>query len=104
MSGGGRRRVAQPTGRVLRPKPVTLPASAVIPSRNLIEPAPQHFTHRLVREAPYFFEKPAKGAVPASHLPAGTPVLLLSTQGRTAWVADRRGLHVAVAAVTLQKI
>jgi hypothetical protein len=104
MSGGGGRRIRQPTGRFLRPKTVTLPASAVIPSRNLIEPAPRHFTHRLARDEPYFFLKPGKGIVPAGHFPAGTPVLLLSTQGRTGWVADRRGLHVAVACASLQKL
>jgi hypothetical protein len=83
---------------------VTLPERALIPSRKLVDPAPREFTHRLVREEPYYFERPVKGAVSAGRLPTGTRVVLLSRQGRTCWVVDRRGLHVAVACGSLEKL
>lgn len=105
MSRGGGSRVRRPKapGRVLRPKMATLPESAVIPSRNLIEPAPTRFTHRLVRDEPFFLRNPESGAAPAGRLPAGTPVIVRSARGGTCWVVDRRGLRVAVARASVEK-
>jgi hypothetical protein len=55
-------------------------------------------------EEPYYFQRPVKGARPAGRLPAGTQVLLRSRQGRTCWVVDGRGLRVAVACESLDKL
>lgn len=106
MSPGSGRRITRPTasGRFLRPKTFTLPESALVPSRNVIEPAPNQFTHRVVRDEPYFFQKPVKSAATAGRFAAGTPVVLLSKDGRTCWVSDGQGLHVAVACASLERL
>ena len=42
-------------GEVSRPKPEVLPASALIPTSNLIAPAPNQFTHEIARKAPFYY-------------------------------------------------
>lgn len=81
----------------LRP-PVTVAAeSAVVPPQNLIVPAPNQFTHTVMRNQPFFFGAAGEGKAADGELPAGTAVVLLVYDGgRACRVADGRGLYVEI--------
>lgn len=90
----------------VRPDPVVLPESAVVPARNVIRPAPNQFTHELTRPAPFYFDGAQQGGPPDGELPAGTKVVLLvrhddDTRCR---VADARALYVEVEFDALRKL
>jgi hypothetical protein len=59
-------------GVMLRPPAVVLDKKALIPERNLVRPAPNHFTHELVVDEPYHFDRPDQLDEPDGVLPART--------------------------------
>jgi len=78
-----------------RPEIVILPEGAAIPDRNLIRPAPNQFTHRLLRSQPYYFSYPAQDSSATGELPVDTKVALLRYDGgRYCRVVDGQGLYV----------
>jgi hypothetical protein len=87
-------------GRILRPEPVVLGDSALIPAEHLISPPPSRFTHELAIDQPF-----ALGAgQPAGVLRAGTPVAVLAEGEQTSRVADRNGLSVEVPTASLRPL
>jgi len=89
----------------LRPKATVLPESALIPEKNLISPAPNQFTHRLMREQIYYYDMAREGVPPDGLLPAETKVVLLVHDGgERCRIADGRGLYVEIEYVALRKL
>jgi hypothetical protein len=81
---------------ILRPEPQVLGGDALVPERNLIDPAPNQFTHVIRSAQPYHYTEPEGDQPPDGTFEAGTRVVLLAHDGgRTCWVADGRGLYVA---------
>ena len=92
-------------GRMLRPKAMVLPETALVPARNLIQPAPNQFTHDVTKEQPYYFTSPKQTAPAEGNFAAGTKVLLIRHDGGGfCHVADGRGLYVATAFKGLRPI
>ena len=92
-------------GEVSRPKAEVLAASAVIPPINLIEPAPNQFTHEITRPEPYYYTEGEKERTPDGTFERGTPVVLLHDEGSgRCHVADGRGLYVVVARAALRRL
>ncbi|MFN8466929.1 MAG: hypothetical protein U0X20_15355 [Caldilineaceae bacterium] len=92
-------------GEVSRPKPEVLPASALIPTSNLIEPAPNQFTHEIARQAPFYYTASDEGRPPDGTFARGTPVVLLHDGGGgRCYVADGRGLYVVVDRKALRRL
>ena len=81
-----------------------LPESAAIPSRNVIQPPPNQFTHEVRTEQPYYYVGSQQAAPPEGTFPAGTKVILLSRTESECYVADARGLYVATACKGLRRI
>lgn len=82
----------------LRPKAVVLPASAAVPAANLLQPAPNQFTHVVENEQPFFYRADQPGAKPDGMLPAGADVVLMRREGASlCHVVDARGLYVLTA-------
>jgi hypothetical protein len=94
------------SGRFLRPKSKVLPASALIPAANLIEPPPNSFTHRVDKPQPYWYQAPATPAAPGDGMfGAATSVLLMGAHdAELCRVADGRGLYVLTARDGLRPI
>jgi hypothetical protein len=91
-------------GEVSRPKAEVLAASAVIPSTNLIEPAPNQFTHEITQPEPYYYREGEEERTPDGTFERGTPVVLLHDKGSgRCHVADGRGLYVVVARTALRR-
>ena len=89
----------------LRPKSVVLPEDSIVSEQNLIEPAPNQFTHELRRAQRYYFAGPQQAAPPDGEFPAGTRVVLLVYDGGSyCRVADGRGLYVSVEYDALKRI
>lgn len=83
------------SGRMLRPKRSVLPASALIPAANVLQPPPNRFTHKVAAPQPYWFALPPDEAHADGLFEAGTPVVLLHHDGGVLCrVADGRGLYV----------
>jgi hypothetical protein len=91
-------------GRVLRPDPVVLSEGAVVPDANLIDPAPNRFTHELARDEPYRFDVHPRRPKPDGVLAAGTPVAVLVEGPETCRVATGSGLYVDVPAGALRAL
>lgn len=93
-------------GRFLRPEMTELPRSAVIPDRNLLDPAPDRLTHELLRDEPYFYGTAASGTAPDGVFPAKTKVLLVERDagGERCRVADAGGLFVEIACAGLRPL
>jgi hypothetical protein len=91
-------------GVVLRPEPVVLGDEALVPERNVIRPPPNHFTHELVVDEPYRFDRPEDTGQPDGVLPAGTPVALLVDGPDRCRVVDGSGLYVEVRRASLRKL
>jgi hypothetical protein len=90
---------------MIRPPMTVLPDSAVVPKRNRILPAPNHFTHEIVAMQPYYYALPGKNSPPDGEFSAGTKVVLLARgRGPYCHVADERGLYVATAFGGLRKL
>jgi hypothetical protein len=86
---------------ILRPDVVELGDEAVIPDHNLIRPPPNRFTHRVIVDEPYWFDRPHHGDEPDGVFAAGTPVLLLVAGDDRSRVADAGGLYVQVSTASL---
>jgi hypothetical protein len=85
------------TGGFTRPQAEVLAPADLIPSANLIRPAPNCFTHETVRDQPYYYDSGEVGRSPDGTLPKGAQVVLLVYGGGTyCRVVDARGLYVAV--------
>ena len=92
----------EPQEGFLRPQFEIVGEESLVPEDNLVRPAPQRFTHELVRAEPYFY---AAGEAPAGHLPAGSRVVLMGDDGAgRCRVVDGRGLYVEVACDSLRTL
>jgi len=92
-------------GRMLRPRATVLPESALVPERNLLQPPPNKFTHKVIADQPYYYATPGEKDAPDGTFPAGTKVVVLSHDGSSICdVADSRGLRVVTAFNGLQPI
>lgn len=81
----------------LRPDAEVLPESAMVPAKNIINPAPNQFTHEVTGAAPFYYDGAQQGRPPDGELPAGAKVVLLVHDGGPyCRVADGRGLYVEV--------
>jgi hypothetical protein len=89
---------------MLRPKPSVLTDEALVPARNLVRPAPNRFTHRLVVDEPYGFDRPGPGDEPDGVLAAGTPVVVLVEGADRSRVVDANGLYVEVRRASLAEL
>lgn len=91
--------------RFLRPDPVVLDDSAVVPPENLVSPPPREFTHVLNAPTDYFYARGRKQGAPDGRLDAGTRVLVVARDdaGRCR-VVDRRGLSVYLACSALRAV
>ena len=98
-----RRRRGKPDGetRVLRPEVSVLSGDALVPSGNIVEPPPNHFSHELTRDEPYSYGT-EPSAASDGQLTQGTPVLLVAVDGSYARVIDPSGLYVRVRADSLR--
>lgn len=90
--------------QVLRPAPVVLPDDAIIPPHNLVRPAPTRFTHELVVDEPYRFDRPRPRDEPDGVLPAGTPVVVLVDGAERSRVVDSAGRYVEVRTSSLRAL
>jgi hypothetical protein len=89
----------------LRPEITVLPESALVPDRNLISPAPNQFTHELIRSQPYYYGQGEQATPPDGHFPAGTKVILLFYEGGTyCRVVNGQGLYVEIEYDSLRKL
>jgi hypothetical protein len=91
-------------GTMLRPEASVLSDRALVPDRNLIRPAPNRFTHKLLADEPYRLDRPEPGDQPDGVLPAGTPVVLLVEGPDRCRVVDGSGLYVEVRRASLGKL
>ena len=86
----------------LRPRFEILGEDSLVPDDNLVRPAPDRFTHELVRTEPYSY---GAGEAPAGQLPAGTRVVVTDDDGAgRCRVVDSRGLSVEVASDSLRRL
>jgi hypothetical protein len=91
--------------RFIRPEASVLPESALVPEKNLISPAPNQFTHELIRKQPYYFGNSESGSPPDGFLAEGTKlVLLLYGGGSFCRVSDAQGLYVEIEYAGLRKL
>jgi hypothetical protein len=93
----GTEEIARLSEGFTRPPARVLPESAIVPSKNLIVPAPNQFTHTVTRTQPFFYGAAQDAEAPDGELPAGTEVVLLVYDaGQYCRVADGRGLYVEI--------
>jgi hypothetical protein len=91
-------------GTMLRPEAVVLGEEALVPARNIVRPPPNHFTHELVVDEPYWLDRPGPRAKrPDGTLLAGTPVVLLVEEDDRCRVVDGRGLYVEIRRSSLRE-
>ena len=86
---------------VLRPDVQVLPDEALVPDANVIRPPPNRFTHKLLIDEPYCFERSARTGESDGALAAGTPVVVLIEGPDRCRVVDGRGLYVEVSRASL---
>lgn len=91
-------------GRMLRPEPVVLGEEALVPDRNVVDPAPNRFTHELTEDEPYRFDRPEPSDEFDGVLAAGTPVVLLVDGPERCRVVDGRGLYVEVRCASMREL
>ncbi|MGH3822903.1 MAG: hypothetical protein ACRDRA_08735 [Pseudonocardiaceae bacterium] len=107
MRGNGRDSNADPDPvehQVLRPDPVVLPEEAIIPTHNLVSPAPTRFTHELLVDEPYWFDRPRQRDEPDGVLPAGTLVVVLVEGAERSRLIDGAGRYVEVRTKSLRAL
>ncbi|HYU84939.1 MAG TPA: hypothetical protein VEK80_09030 [Kribbellaceae bacterium] len=107
MSSEGRQPGDEPEpGVMLRPEAVVLGEEALVPAHHLVQPPPNRFTHRLVADEPYWFDRgrPGRSREPDGVLAAGTPVVLLAEGGDRCRVVDGNGLYVEVRRSSLRPL
>lgn len=91
-------------GVMLRPEPVVLGEEALVPDQNAVRPEPNRFTHELLVDEPYRFDRPEPSAEPDGMLPAGTPVVLMVEGPERCRVVDGSGLYVEVRRASLRPL
>jgi hypothetical protein len=91
-------------GVVRRPDAVVLGEGALVPERNVVKPPPNRFTHELLSNEPYRFDRPHRAEEPDGVLPSGTRVVLLVDGDDRCRVVDGRGLYVEVRRASLRKL
>ena len=91
-------------GVVLRPDMVVLAEDALVPHRNLIRPAPNRFTHELIVDEPYRFDRPEPTNEPDGVIRAGTPVAILVVGDERCRVVDPRGIYVEIRRASLREL
>jgi hypothetical protein len=91
-------------GTMLRPAARVLAGETLVPEANLVRPPPNRFTHELVVDEPYRFDRPERAREPDGLLPAGTPVALLVEGSERCRVVDGSGLYVDVMRASLRKL
>jgi hypothetical protein len=91
-------------GTMLRPAARVLPDRTLVPEANLVRPPPNRFTHELVVDEAYRFERPERAGEPDGVLPAGTPVAVLIEGRERCRVVDGSGLYVEVRRASLRKL
>jgi hypothetical protein len=106
---GGKRRSdgdqpAPEDGVVLRPDMVVLGEDALVPAQNLIRPAPNRFTHELIVDEQYQFDRPEPTDRPDGVISAGTAVAVLVVGDEWCRVVDPRGLYVEVRRASLREL
>jgi hypothetical protein len=89
---------------MLRPETSVLSDEALVPEGNVVRPAPNRFTHELLVDEPYRFERPERADEPDGVLPAGTPVVVLVDGPDRCRVVDGSGLYVEVRRESLGKL
>jgi hypothetical protein len=82
-------------GHFLRPSPVVLPGNALVPDKNVLQPPPNQFTHRLRERTPFYFEAGGEGT-PSGYLEKGSRVILMrqGEEQQDCWVGTEQGLYV----------
>ena len=89
----------------VRPDAVVLPENAIVPDKNFISPAPNQFTHELIRPQSFFFTGAQQVGQPNGQFPAGTRVtLLVYNGGNYCRVVDEQGLYVEIEYNNLRKL
>lgn len=89
--------------RMLRPEPVVVPDSALVPPGNQIRPPPNQFTHEVRKRQPYYYGMKA-AKEPDGEFSAGTQVVLMVyDKGKMCRVVDGSGLYVLTAFDGLKK-
>ena len=83
--------------RMLRPEPVVVPDSALVPSANLIRPPPNQFTHEVRTRQPFFYGTKAGKDPDGEFMPGTKVVLMVRNKGKMCRVVDARGLYVSTA-------
>jgi hypothetical protein len=108
---GGERRASeeQPAavpdaGVVLRPEAQVLGDEALVPEQNVARPPPTRFTHELVADEPYRFDRPGPPGEPDGVLPAGTRVVLVVEGPERCRVVEGSGLSVEVRRASLREL
>jgi hypothetical protein len=87
-----------------RPETNVLADEALVPDSNLVRPPPTRFTHELLVDEPYRFDRQRRGREPAGVLPAGTRVVVLVEGEDHCRVVDGRGLYVEVRRASLRRL
>jgi len=89
----------------LRPELAVLTESSLIPAKNLIDPAPNQFTHELARNQPFFFDGGWKDREADGEFAQGDKVVLLVYHGGVfCRVVDGQGLYVKIEYDSLRKL
>jgi hypothetical protein len=91
-------------GVMLRPEVVVLDDAALVPERHVVRPAPNRFSHEIVVDEPYRFDRPEPVADPDGVLHAGTRVVLLVEGPDRCWVVDPSGLYVEIGRASLREL
>jgi hypothetical protein len=102
--GGEKHRPPEEPGVILRPDVRVLADEALVPERNVVRPPPNRFTHELVADEPFRFDRPEPADEPDGILSAGTRVVLLVEDADGCRVVDSSGLYVAVRRSSLRKL
>lgn len=83
--------------------PVVMPDEALAPAECRVTPAPNRFTHRLLRPQPFRYQ--ATGGAPSGVLPVGAPVVLMvHNGGARCRVIDGQGRYVEIDYDSLQAL
>lgn len=91
--------------RFLRPEPVVLDDSAVVPPENLVSPPPREFTHELAAATDYFYMASRMQGAPDGRLDADAKVLIVERDDAgVCRVVDTRGLSVYVECSALRAV
>lgn len=90
--------------RMLRPKAIVLPDSALVPADKQRAP-PRRFTHRVLADQPFHFEAPQGDQAADGQLQAGARVKLLQQgEGPLCTVVDEHGVCVVTDFAGLQPL